>query len=49
MCTYSARSRRQLNELIIDELRRKQNERLLVVLEEEQRAEQVCIENDNKK
>ena len=31
-----------MNEFIIDELRRKQNERLLEVLEEEQKAEQVC-------
>ena len=37
----SGASRRQMDEFIIDEMRRKQNERLLTVLEEEQYAEQV--------
>ena len=39
----SASSRRQLDEFIIDEMRRKQNERLLQILEEEQEAEQVAL------
>lgn len=39
----SASSRRELDEFIIDELRRKQNQRLLQILEEEQDAEQVSF------